>query len=84
MAWERLLYAMSKSEPVVRKVPGRCPRCQHVNVLFTRDDGYTECRWRDGRGQACGRRLSEQEYEELVEGADSAVVSESQRERQAS
>jgi hypothetical protein len=62
LAWERLLYTLSRSEPVVRPVPGRCPRCRYKNVLATRDDGRVQCR----RSQ-CNRLLSQEEYDELVD-----------------
>jgi phage FluMu protein Com len=78
LLWERTLQARTKSEPVVRSRPGRCPRCKMVHVLATRDDGYTECR-------ECHRLLSEGEYQRDVLGhADDGVVRESRAERAAS
>ncbi|MFC5744802.1 hypothetical protein [Actinomadura rugatobispora] len=77
--WERLLHGLARSEPVVRRLPGRCPRCRFVNTLQTREDGYIRC-----RNEKCGRLLSEEEYEELVESPDAGLVAESRGERQAS
>jgi hypothetical protein len=75
LAWLSRLQRMAKTDPVVRSRPGRCPRCTWVNVLQTRDDGYTECR-------NCGRLLSEDEYQdEVVNGADFAVVDETRAAR---
>ncbi|KAB2347333.1 hypothetical protein [Actinomadura rudentiformis] len=76
--WERRLRTLAKSDPVVRKRPGRCPRCRLVNVLRTRDDGHTEC-------CDCGRLMNEEEYQrDVVGGADTAVVAESKEARRAS
>lgn len=58
--WQRRLQAMSRTDPVVRRRPGRCPRCGLVSTLQTRDDGYTECR-------ECGRLMTEDEYVDEVE-----------------
>jgi hypothetical protein len=78
LSWQARLQKLTKTDPVVRSRPGRCPRCSYVNTLKTRDDGYTEC-------GNCGRLLNEGEYERDVLGsADGAVVADSQAERQAS
>jgi hypothetical protein len=78
LAWQRRLQHLTRTDPVVRRRPGRCPRCHLVNTLQTRDDGYTECR-------SCGRLMMEEEYERDVLGsADTSMVAESQQERQAS
>lgn len=71
--WQRLLYAQTKSDPVVRSRPGRCPRstCGLVKCLVTRDDGYTECK-------ACGLLMNEDQYQRDVVGtAGDDVVRES-------
>ncbi|MDL4812802.1 hypothetical protein [Actinomadura opuntiae] len=76
IAWQVKLQRMSKTDPVVRSRPGRCPRCGWVNVLYL-EDGITKCR--NGK---CGRYLSEEEYLEQVLGAaDTSVVSESRAAR---
>lgn len=75
LTWERLLLAQTKSDPVVRSRPGRCPRCRLMNTLQTRDDGYTVC-------NGCGRLLSEPEYEsEVLHVADYQVVQDSKAAR---
>lgn len=75
LTWERLLLAQTKSDPVVRSRPGRCPRCRLVNTLQTRDDGITEC-------TSCGRLLSEPEYErDVLHVADYGVVEDSKAAR---
>lgn len=81
LKWQRLLHSMTKTDPVVRRRPGRCPgsgphaRCGLVKTMFVGDDGITKCR-------ACGRWMSEREYQEEVLGVvDAGVVAES-RERE--
>jgi ribosomal protein L37AE/L43A len=75
LTWERLLLAQTKSDPVVRSRPGRCPRCRLVNTLQTRDDGITEC-------TSCGRLLSEPEYErDVLHVVDYQVVEDSKKAR---
>lgn len=75
LKWERLLIAQTKSDPVVRSRPGRCPRCSLVNVLQTRDDGYTVC-------TDCGRLLSEEDYErDVLHLVDYQVVQDSKAAR---
>lgn len=59
LTWHRRLEKATKAEPVVRRVGGRCPRCDR-RALATRDDGYTECR-------GCGRLLDQDEYDALVQ-----------------
>ncbi|MUN41424.1 hypothetical protein [Actinomadura litoris] len=59
LAWQARLLRATKSDPVVRRRPGRCPRCTWVNVLQTRDDGHIECR-------NCGRLMNEDEYQDDV------------------
>lgn len=71
LKWERLLEAMSNSDPVIRNRPGRCPKCRMVNVLRTDSDDITKCR-------DCGLWLNEDEYQSQVLGvADDAVVRDS-------
>jgi hypothetical protein len=71
LRWQRVLHKMTKTEPVARRRPGRCPRCGWVNVLQTRDDDITEC-------SNCGRLMLEEEYQRDVLGAaGDDVVSES-------
>lgn len=78
LAWQRLLQNLTKSDPVVRRRPGRCPRCDFVNTLRTRDDGYTEC------GE-CGRLLSEEEYQrDVLERAEAEAEAGPHAGRQAS
>lgn len=75
LKWQHLLLAQTKSDPVVRSRPGRCPRCRLVNVLQTRDDGYTAC-------LDCGRLMTEQEYErDVLHVADYGVVEDSKAAR---
>lgn len=64
LAWERRLQAMTTSEPVVQRRPGRCPRCRK-RALRSRNDGYTQC-------AECGRLLTEEEYQDGVEHDDGA------------
>lgn len=78
LGWQVKLQKMTKTDPVVRRRPGRCPRCSWVNVLQTRDDGHTECR-------NCGRLMNEDEYQnEVVETAGFDVVDETIAARTAS
>jgi hypothetical protein len=72
LRWEQLLLGMTRSDPVVRRRSGRCPRCQLVNVLQTRDDGYTVCK-------DCGWLMNEDEYQAKVVGAADHVVIEDSR-----
>jgi hypothetical protein len=75
--WERTLLSKTKTDPVVRSRPGRCPRCRLVNVLVTRDDGYTVC-----TNDKCGRLLHEDEYQrDVLHVADHSVVAETQQAR---
>ena len=62
LAWQSRLQHLAKSDPVVRRRPVPCPRCDY-RALRTRDDGYTQC-------GHCGRLLSEDEYGELAEAAE--------------
>lgn len=77
LKWERLLMAQTKSEPVTRRRPGRCPRCRMVSVLEVGDDDITKC------GE-CGRWMSEEEYQrDVVHGADGAVAEDTRQARAA-
>lgn len=65
LAWERRLQAMTTSEPVVQRraaVPCPAKGCGR-RALRSRADGYTQC-------AACGRLLSEDEYQDLVDEQD--------------
>lgn len=78
LGWVARLQDMTKTDPVVRRRPGRCPRCTWVNVLHSREDSLTECR-------NCGRLMNEDEYQEDVVGAaDTAVVDDTRAARAAS
>lgn len=69
LAWERRLQAMTTSEPLVQRraaVPCPAKGCGR-RALRSRPDGYTQC-------AACGRLLSEEEYQELVDQMDIVVT----------
>lgn len=73
LTWERLLQALTKSEPFVRARPGRCPgaSCHRIGQLYI-EDGKTACR-------ACGHCVSEEDYQTKVlpaAFADGALVKE--------
>lgn len=54
LSWQRRLKTMTKSDPVSRASPIRCPRCKERQVK-RRDDGYFEC--------ICGRLLTQAEHD---------------------
>lgn len=69
LAWERRLQAMTTSEPLVQRraaVPCPAKGCGR-RALRSRPDGYTQC-------AACGRLLSEEEYQELVDEQDGQAI----------
>lgn len=72
VAWQARLQKLAKSEPIVRRRPVPCPRCDR-RALRTRDDGYTQC----GK---CGRLLDEHEYSELAELAEVKLAVEHRQE----
>lgn len=77
LAWEAKLRKLTKTDPVVRNRPGRCPRCAYVNVLYVEDE-ITKCR-------NCNRWMNEEEYERDVLGSgDVSVVADSIAARAAS
>lgn len=61
LGWHRRLEHITKTEPELCRRPAPCPRCDKRS-LARRDDGYTICR-------DCGRLLSEDEYQDLVQTA---------------
>lgn len=71
IAWQARLQKLAKSDPVVRRRPVPCPRCDR-RALRTRDDGYTQC-------AACGRLLDEDEYGDLAEAAEVKLAVEEAR-----
>ncbi|ROO82614.1 hypothetical protein EDD29_0095 [Actinocorallia herbida] len=75
LRWQRLLQAQTRTDPVVRPRPGRCPSCGMIATLQTEADGITKCK-------NCNRWLHEDEYADLVlAAADTAVISESRAAR---
>lgn len=72
LAWQTRLQKLTHSDPVVRRRPVPCPRCDR-RALRTRDDGYTEC-------AGCGRLMDEDEYNEHAEAAEVRLAVEQQQE----
>ena len=63
LRWQRALLKMTKSDPISRRSPIRCPRCKERQVR-RRDDDYYEC-------DCCGRLLNQAEHDrEYAEQAD--------------
>jgi phage FluMu protein Com len=62
-----VLHTLTKTDPVTKRRPGRCPRCRMVNQLHAGDDAITKCR-------NCGRWLSEREYQEEMLDVAEAVA----------
>ena len=67
--WHRRLVRITKAGTGTHHKPVRCPRCEELALWWTEGDNHVVCR---GKGGACGRLISLDEYDDLARAQDAA------------